>query len=266
MLRRDQSARDAAYVNAALSARGFDAPFALLPSEEPRDTKAREAYLSGLRTLSGLLDAHERQAAAVAEAESRARRLAEDLAVAEGAGARHAERLAVLEAELRALHAETRAERERVGRVEAQARGAGEEAARLRAVLATRERAHAVDVRRRDRDFERVRDQLAVVLRDGAGPAVLENAVYAPAGAYPEPEAEGPERADVLEHENANLRQLVASVSHVLREIRTATGDAEAAAGVSEAYATSAPVSWAYDALKADIEGSLSAIADRLGL
>lgn len=84
-------------------------------------------------------------------------------------------------------------------------------------------------------------------------------------------------RTDLLEHENANMRQLLASLHQILGEMRRSAhaqlhgpndqGDAGAAngpAGGLHEQISSLPITWIYDRIKEEIELSLATISDFL--
>lgn len=85
-------------------------------------------------------------------------------------------------------------------------------------------------------------------------------------------------RLDLLEHENANLRQLLGSLAQILGEMRKTAQlnvgimtdeltDGQSALSIPSDITpqiTSLPVSWIYEKVKDEIETSLSVIGDFL--
>jgi hypothetical protein len=72
------------------------------------------------------------------------------------------------------------------------------------------------------------------------------------------------DRLELLEHENANMRQLLASVNQILGEMRhITTSEGEDMRDSSEQIA-SLPVAWVYEQIKDEIETSLASISDYL--
>lgn len=80
------------------------------------------------------------------------------------------------------------------------------------------------------------------------------------------------ERIELMEHENANMRQLLASISQILAEMRQTAIHMGGLAGdaaepptemrdVSE-HLGSLPVTWIYDQVKDEIETSLAILSD----
>lgn len=75
------------------------------------------------------------------------------------------------------------------------------------------------------------------------------------------------DRLELLEHENANLRQLLASVSQILGEMRRAAHLAAPSAEDVEVrdlteQIASLPVTLMYDQIKDEIEASLAVLGD----
>lgn len=79
---------------------------------------------------------------------------------------------------------------------------------------------------------------------------------------------DGPDRVELLEHENANMRQLLASVGQILAEMRQMAmhiggvdGQAADIRDLSD-HLTLLPISWIYDQVKDEIETSLAILSD----
>jgi len=85
-------------------------------------------------------------------------------------------------------------------------------------------------------------------------------------------ETQGPARLDLLEHENANMRQLLSSVCHILGEMRHTAQlnlmgeepDQIAEPADLSGQIGSLPITWIYDQIKAEIEQSLATINEYL--
>lgn len=83
------------------------------------------------------------------------------------------------------------------------------------------------------------------------------------------------DRTELLEHENANMRQLLASINQILGEMRhtahlTFTGDVNNEMVESEGHRdltkqiNTLPISWVYESIKEEIEASLTIISEYL--
>lgn len=85
-------------------------------------------------------------------------------------------------------------------------------------------------------------------------------------------ENHGPARLDLLEHENANLRQLLSSVCQILCEMRRTAqlhlmgkeSDQVTEPADLSSQIGSLPITWVYDQIKTEIEQSLATINEYL--
>lgn len=79
------------------------------------------------------------------------------------------------------------------------------------------------------------------------------------------------DRLELMEHENANMRQLLASINQILAEMRAATLHLTAVEGEAEEllegrdltnHINTLPIAWIYEHAKEEIETSLAVISD----
>jgi len=79
------------------------------------------------------------------------------------------------------------------------------------------------------------------------------------------------DRCEMLDHENSNLRQLLASVTSILRDLSQSISSAddcnlpdEGARNVSTHEISELPVTWMYERVKNEIEASLNILSDHI--
>lgn len=78
------------------------------------------------------------------------------------------------------------------------------------------------------------------------------------------------DRIELLEHENANMRQLLSSINQILAEMRNTVNhhfegqdnDPENMPKDLSSQLSTLPISWIYDQVKEEIESSLSLLSD----
>jgi hypothetical protein len=178
---------------------------------------------------------------------------------------------------------------ERCHQLETISQNATEESNRLRSAFSVKEKHFNNEVRKREREFEKLKEQLQNCLREPA--SILNNArventingdVRLALGGNLQnsvamssdedlnsPVVEETDRVELLEHENANMRQLLASINQILGEMRktahlTMEQDEEPV-DLSKQTLT-LPVAWIYEKVKDDIEASLATISDFIRL
>ncbi len=247
------------------------------------------------------------------DAEERQRRLNEELDARQALINKFYAKLEASEKELRIVKEGHAAALARASNLEAVARAAVEDANRVKAAFALKEKHFANELRKRERDFDRLKEQLQVCLKEPTAslPAECrsENAVNqsgmresilrsvsspsmassdgdlgggaldvaaarrpaATSSSSSPPLQEGDDaeldRCDYLEHENANLRQLLSSICTILVEIRATIERSSPPGDSPQALSDqigSLPITWIYDRVKDDIESSLGLIADHI--
>jgi len=74
------------------------------------------------------------------------------------------------------------------------------------------------------------------------------------------------DRCELLDHENSNLRQLLASVSSILNDLTHSVAGSEGHqnTSVSAEEITELPVTWVYERVKNEIESSLNILSDHI--
>ena len=272
--------QDIKFVNSLLSQCGLEAPFPFhAVAADVAKCSATEVYAleSALQILIALLNSKQKETAFRSELEDRQRRLAEELDQREAVIGKFYTKLEGSEKDLRATQQELREMRARVKQLEGIAQNATEEASRVRSAFAIKEKHFGNEIRKREREFERLREQLQACLREPAltvSNARAENtfdvsAVRASLSAIVD-ESEGEEasdRVELLEHENANMRQLLVSLNQILGEMRNTAQPGAPPEEAPHDYAeqiSSLPIAWVYEQVKGEIEASLAAISDRL--
>lgn len=122
--------------------------------------------------------------------------------------------------------------------------------------------------------FEKLRDQLQSVLKEPSSlislAARVENTIHdkiavendSSAIAFRTPSSTA-DRCEMLEHENSNLRQLIASISSILCDLSRNVIPIEDE-NVSIEEMTELPITWVYDRIKAQIETCLNVLSDHI--
>ena len=202
------------------------------------------------------------------------------------------------EKELRSTQQELREVQSRLKQFEGITQNATEEANRVKSAFTIKEKQFNVnhertilingqnEIRKREREFEKLREQLQSCLREPASiinSSRAENvfdisAVRASLSIVSGEDSDGEggtndgdvtlDRLELLEHENANMRQLLASVNQILGEMRHITTSGGEMQDVhdhdSSEQISSLPVAWVYEQVKDEIETSLASISDYL--
>lgn len=194
---------------------------------------------------------------------------------------------------MRQLQQNLREAQDRIRHLEGIAREATEEANRLKSSFSGKEKLFQTELRKRERDFEKLRDQLQTCLREpvvilqsiprtentfdmAAVRASLANSRSSLDSTAMDSESnhnQNTDRIEVLEHENENLRQLLSSTNQILSQLRGSLQSeliSEGAIDVGElkepldlsAQISCLPVTRIYDHIKEEIESSLNIISD----
>lgn len=206
------------------------------------------------------------------------------------------------EKELRVTQQQLRESQARVTQVEGIANSASEEANRLRSAFVMKEKHFNNELRKREREFEKLRDQLQTCLREPStnisSMTRIENTVLSTrprnmslsmvsdedlsnVNVEQGDDGQQVDRMELLENENANMRQLLLSINQILGEMRQTANhlspttimdddsaddngkDEDEQRDLTEHLST-LPVLWVYDQLKEQVETSLAIIGDYL--
>jgi len=302
-----QLASDITYINSMLTKLAMDCPLAILslPTDTNDEWSAGRRWELGqaCSVLIPLLQTRVREQAFRGEVEDRVRRLAEDLQERAGQLGRQQARSEELERQVATLREQLRVSEIKCKTAESAASKGKEEATRLRAAFQLKEKQFMHELRKREHQFDRLKEQLqshfnkemllsgggieraelarlAITAEPGHrmsiyGEMVHESELMSPSDREEQDEDSAEplvDRLAGLESENEGMRALLLSIQQLLQELRQALElddfDGDNRGGqqmpILEAAVAGMPVGWILEDLKAEIEGGLAQLSARV--